>query len=86
MALANTMTTASGLVIKDAYTRVENITFLSKVSASFYAMTFNISPETNPVPAMVERYVVDVDPNLPVHNQLYKYLVTLGQFAGAKNC
>lgn len=86
MALRNTMNTLSGLPIAVAYTRVESITVDPKNSARFNAMTYNTSPEVNPVVAVVSQLSCEVNPDLPLHSQLYEFLKTQEAWADAVDC
>ncbi len=86
MAIRNTVTTLAGLVVTNAYTRVENINMMVKGEASFDAATYNESPEKNPFKAAVERFSCPVDLEKPLHPQLYAFLKTTEKFLNAVDC
>jgi len=86
MALRNTMVTASGLTVANAYTRIENLMMFVKGQVQFDAVTYNIGPEENPVAAITERHSFEVDVNAPLHEQVYEALKTLDKFADAVDC
>lgn len=86
MALRNSMTTASGLAVPVAYTRVESVVIDPKNKASFNAMTYNFSPDAHPHPAIVSMMACDVDPDKKIHAQLYEFLKTQEAWASAVDC
>jgi len=84
MALKLTKTTESGLEVKDAYVRVEQITLRGKENISFQVKAY----KNKDLPSFEENFygcAYDINGENPI-KQAYLHLKSLPEFAGAVDC
>lgn len=86
MALRHTLVTPHNITVPNAYTRGENYAMVVKGVLTFDAVAYNIDPAVNPLLIVQERHSLSVDVNAPLHAQVYDYLKSLPQYAGAVDC
>ena len=84
MALKITVTTPHGIIVKDAYHRVESVQIVGKTAIKFQVRSYT-SPGFPHFADVEYSSAYSIDGENPI-SQAYAHLKTLPEFAGAVDC
>lgn len=84
MALQDNIELESGIVVQDAYTRVESVKLQNKTSMSFEAASFVDATKTTAFRRNAYLAAYDLEGDNPI-KQAYLFLKTLPEFQGAQD-
>jgi|LakMenEpi03Aug12_release.lakeMendotaPanAssembly.Ray.scaffolds.fasta_scaffold166234_3 hypothetical protein len=85
MALSKTITITSGLVVDDAYIRVDSVCIPEKSLMQFLAQAYKDNSQQHPFWHVQMSCPYDITGDNPIR-QAYLYLKTLPEFASATDC
>ena len=85
MALSKNITTAHGIVVEDAYLRVDSVCITDKHAMQFIVHAYKDAGQRHPFWHVQMSCPYDIDGENPVR-QAYIHLKTLPEFAGATDC
>lgn len=88
MALKKTITTVNGIEVADAYHKVVNPYIIDKATLCFQLESFNISPESHPIPVAKQSFTTEFDMHslLNIFQQAYSHVKSIPAWADAVDC